>query len=65
MIPDRETLLGWLAEKAEDRGSPRDTAAIKVLLDELRRDDDDSEGESTLDALDNVTEIGSRRPQGA
>jgi hypothetical protein len=64
-VPDRETLLEWLAAKAEDRAAPHDVSAIKALLEELRRDGDEDEQPGTLDALDNVTSIDSRRQTGA
>jgi hypothetical protein len=40
-------------------------SAIKALLEELRRDGDEDEQLGTLDALDNVTSIDSRRQKGA
>jgi hypothetical protein len=60
MLPEREALLEVLAERALSGN----VAAIKALLEELRRDDDD-EQPGTLDALDNVTSIDSRRQKGA
>jgi hypothetical protein len=61
MLPEREALLEVLAERALSGN----VAAIKALLEELRRDDDDDEQPGTLDALDNVTSIDSRRQKGA
>ena len=61
MLPDRDELLEVLAARALDGN----VAAIKALLEELRRDGDEDEQPSTLDALDNVTDIGSRRQKGA
>lgn len=57
MLPDRETLLGWLAAKAEDRSAPHDTAAIKLLLEELRREDDGAGGSEFDELDDNVTPL--------
>jgi hypothetical protein len=57
-VPDRDQLLEWLAAKAEDRRAHHDVAAIKALLEELRRDaDGDDESDSGLDELDNVTPL--------
>jgi len=57
-LPDREELLVLLAERARAGVVP----AIKLYLEELRRDGDDEGDEvSELDALDNVTAISSRR----
>jgi hypothetical protein len=50
-LPDRDELLTVLASKARE-GS---VAAIKLYLEELRRDGE--QPRSTLDALDNVTAI--------
>jgi hypothetical protein len=53
VFPDRDELLERL-NRASQKGS---VAATKLLLEELKRDADDDESESTLDALDNVTEL--------
>jgi hypothetical protein len=61
MLPDRDELLEVLAGRAMSGN----VAAIKALLEELRRDGDEDEQPGTLDALDNVTSIASRRQKGA
>lgn len=60
MAVDRETLLEWLAEKAQDERAPRSVAAIKLLLEEQRRDASSDDAGSAFDDLDNVSPI--RRP---
>ena len=52
-LPDRDELLADLARARFDRGI--NVAAIKLLLEELRREDD--AGGSEFDELDNVTPI--------
>lgn len=54
VFPDRDELLANLADARFDRGI--NVAAIKLLLEELRREDDGAGG-SEFDELDNVTPI--------
>jgi hypothetical protein len=51
--PDRDELMADLARARFDRGI--NVAAIKLLLEELRREDDGAGSE--FDELDNVTPI--------
>jgi hypothetical protein len=53
-LPNRDELLADLARARFDRGI--NVAAIKLLLEELRREDDGAGG-SEFDELDNVTPI--------
>jgi hypothetical protein len=55
-VADRDELLELLTEQAR-RGN---VSAIRALLDELRREDGDEDTRSTLDALDNVSELHKR-----
>ena len=50
-VADRDELLRVLTIRAREGN----VAAIKALLDELRREDGDTDAGSTLDRLDNVT----------
>jgi hypothetical protein len=52
-LPDRDELLCRL-DRSSKKGS---VTATKLLLEELRRDADEDDEPSTLDALDNVTSI--------
>lgn len=55
-IPDRDELLQILGEKARDGSVP----AVKLLLEELRRDDD-GDSDSGFDALDTPVDLSAIR----
>jgi hypothetical protein len=55
-VADRDELLRLLTERAR----MGNVSAIRALLDELRREDGDEDTGSTLDALDNVSELHKR-----
>ena len=57
-LPDRDTLLRWLAAEAKTGHVP----AIRLLLEELRRDDDSDTSETPLQVIDELAE---RRSVGA
>lgn len=57
VLPDRLTVLAWVAEKAQDRRSQVDVAACKVLLDEIRRDAEGDKGGSEFDELDDAPRL--------
>lgn len=58
-LPSREELLERLAEAVDDRSVS--VPAIKLLLEELRRDADDDTSDAGFDALD---ELAPRRKAG-
>lgn len=60
-VPDRGELLEILGARAR----AGNVAAVKALLDELRREDDDSDAGSGFDALDELASRRDRKTAGA